>query len=110
MTLLLLPFTSYKNENFGLFSLAITIVLLFIYMKEIIFGYNPKSKKQKNISLFIILFLIGYNLLSFPLFSVFLDDFGTTSWLMNLSFTNILRSFIGLIINRIISKPSLKHR
>lgn len=87
-----------------------TLGILTIYTKEILMGYNPKSKSRnlKSFVFFTTLILI-LTLIQIPQFELIFDENNLKYWQLVLSLIIVLTSYIGIILNRILKIKGLKN-
>lgn len=87
-----------------------TLGILIIYTKEILMGYNPKSKSRnlKSFVFFTTLILI-LTLIQIPQFELIFDENNSKYWQLVLSLIIVLTSYIGIILNRILKIKGLKN-
>lgn len=87
-----------------------TLGILIIYTKEILIGYNPKSKSRnlKSFVFFTTLILI-LTLIQIPQFELIFDENNLKYWQLVLSLIIVLTSYIGIILNRILKIKGLKN-
>jgi hypothetical protein len=87
-----------------------TLGILIIYTKEILMGYNPKSKSRnlKSFVFFTTLILI-LTLIQIPQFELIFDENNLKYWQLVLSLIIVLTSYIGIILNRILKIKGLKN-
>ena len=80
----------------------LTILLLFLYTKELLIGYRPKSKSV-NLKSFALLFILISTITIFqlPQFEFLYKAFETHEWQIIFTFILTLTSYIGLIANRV---------
>lgn len=86
-----------------------TIGILLIYTKEILMGYNPKSKNRnlKSFVFFTTLILILI-LIQIPQFELIFEENNSKYWQIVLSLIIVLTSYFGIILNRILKIKELK--
>ena len=86
-----------------------TLGILLIYTKEILMGYNPKSKSRnlKSFVFFTTLILI-LTLIQIPQFKIIFDENKSKYWQIVLSLIIVLTSYFGIILNRILKIKELK--
>lgn len=90
------------SRQYLLISNLITLWLLLIYTKEILYGYNPKSNKINKISLSIYLLVIVFLILiQYSQFKNLYDYSEVNNYLIVFSLITILTSYYGIIINRL---------
>ncbi|MBE8726371.1 hypothetical protein [Flavobacterium hungaricum] len=89
---------------------SFTLGILIIYTKEILMGYNPKSKSRnlKSFVFFTTLLLI-LTLIQIPQFELIFDENNSKYWQLVLSLIIVLTSYIGIILNRILKIKGLKN-
>ena len=112
-----LTFMFYVLDDFGenkysIFNLVIpnflTIIILFIYTKELLFGYHARSKGRNIKSLLIILFVILFlAIVQFSQFEFMTKDLELTNIITTLVWITIFTSYVGVLLNRILSIKSL---
>ncbi|MBF4465149.1 hypothetical protein [Flavobacterium sp. LC2016-12] len=87
-----------------------TLGILIIYTKEILMGYNPKSKSRnlKSFVFFTILILI-LTLIQIPQFEIIFDENNSKYWQIVLSLIIVLTSYFGIILNRVLKIKGLKN-
>ncbi len=102
-------FFHFSNTSWEIiFSNLITCVLVLIYTKELLFGYQPNSKKQNKLSLLFYGFLIvALILLQYhTLFSLMTNFDMSRFWTISISIIVITTTYLGLLFNRILKISS----
>ena len=103
----LFTFGNLLNLDFTIWNLVIpnifTFGILFVYSKELLYGYNPKSKSRniKSLCIYSILILV-LTLIQLPQFELLFSEFKLEYWQIFLSLIIILTSYIGILMNRIL--------
>ncbi|SHJ27905.1 hypothetical protein [Aquimarina spongiae] len=93
------------NEKYDFWNLLLpnilTIGILIIYTKEILFGYRPKSSNWnlKSLLVFSILIII-LTIVQISQFEVLFDNPKSKSWQITLSLITILTAYVGILLNR----------
>ena len=110
-----LTFGNLIKEKYGFWNLLLpnifTIGLLIFYTKELLFGYNPKSKNRNLKSLLVFLLLITFlTFVQIPQFELLFADLESEYWQIVLSLVIVLTSYVGIIINRILKIKELKNK
>jgi hypothetical protein len=112
-----LTFGNLFKEKYGFWNLLLpnifTIGLLIFYTKELLIGYNPKSKNRNLKSLLIFLPLITIlTFIQIPQFKLLFEDMKSEYWQIIISLIIVLTSYVGMIMNRILKiiEPKNKNR
>lgn len=107
ITFLNFTFGNIVTSKYTIWNLIIpnifTLGILLIYTKEILMGYNPKSKSRnlKSFVFFTTLILI-LTLMQIPQFELIFDENNSKYWQIVLSLIIVLTSYFGIILNRIL--------
>ncbi|MFI2742747.1 hypothetical protein ACG2LH_08410 [Zhouia sp. PK063] len=112
-----LTFGNIFKEKYNVWNLLIpnilTIGFLIFYTKELIIGYNPKSKSRNLKSLLIFSALITIlTFVQIPQFKLLFEDLESEYWQIIISLIIVLSSYFGIIMNRILKlkEPKNKNR
>jgi hypothetical protein len=112
-----LTFGNLFKEKYGIWNLLLpnilTIGLLTFYSKELLIGYNPKSKSWNLKSLLIFSTLITIlTFVQISQFELLFADLKSEYWQIIISLIIVLTSYVGIIMNRILKfiEPKNKNR
>ncbi|REG88559.1 hypothetical protein [Flavobacterium aquicola] len=114
ITFLNFTFGNIVTSKYTIWNLIIpnifTLGILLIYTKEILMGYNPKSKSRnlKSFVFFTTLILI-LTLIQIPQFELIFDENSSKYWQIVLALIIVLTSYFGIILNRILKIKGLKN-
>lgn len=103
------------KEKYGFWNLflpnILTIGLLIFYTKELLIGYNSKSKSRNLKSLLIFLSLITIlTFVQIPQFELLFEDLKSEYWQIIISLIIVLTSYVGIIMNRVLKITELKNK
>ena len=115
LTFVDLTFGNLFKEKYGFWNLLLpnilTIGLLIFYTKELLIGYNPKSKSRNLKSLLIFSTLITIlTFVQIPQFELLFTDLKSEYWQIIISLIIVLTSFVGIIMNRILKLTEPKNK